>query len=347
MTTSRQKKRKTKTRRKILYTILIISMVLFSGVVVFATNLSLQTKNAINKIYEPLDKDINPKEEVENKIESAKAEDSAFTILLAGIENEEKAKYGRSDVLILATVNPKTEKISMVSVPRDSRVYIPDLGYQDKINHSYAFGGINYTINTLEDILDIPIDYYVSTDFQGFEDIVDTVGGVDVEVPFTFSAQLTGSLKWKKYTEGPMFLNGNEALAYVRMRKKDPQGDAGRNIRQKQVIQEIINKATSISNIGNIDDMIKDVGNNVKTNIPSSEYFSLIKTYQNLKSSPIEQLQLEGYDTTIRGVSYFIIDEDSLEETKKQLQLNLDDFGQNAQSEIPKTTTVHDLTIGK
>ncbi|TQR06265.1 LCP family protein [Psychrobacillus soli] len=347
MTTSRQKKRKTKTRRKILYTILIISMVLLSGVIVFATNLSLQTKNAMNKIYQPLDREKDPTKEAENKIENAKAEDSAFTILLAGIENEEKAKYGRSDVLILATINPKTEKISMVSIPRDSRVYVPDLGYQTKINHSYAFGGINYTINTLEEVLDIPIDYYVSTDFQGFEDIVDTVGGVDVEVPFTFSAQLTGSLKWKKYTEGPMFLNGNEALAYVRMRKKDPQGDAGRNIRQKQVIQEIINKATSISNIGNIDNMIKDVGNNVKTNIPSSEYFGLIKTYQNIKSSPIEQLQLKGYDTLIRGTSYFIIDEESLEEVKRQLQLNLDDFGQNAQSEMNKSTSVHDLTIGE
>ncbi|MFJ8064210.1 LCP family protein [Psychrobacillus sp. NPDC096426] len=347
MTTSRQKKRKTKTRRKILYTILIISMVLFSGVVVFATNLSLQTKNAINKIYEPLEKDKESKDDSISKLDNAKAEDSAFTILIAGIDNQEKAKYGRSDVLILATVNPKLEKISMVSIPRDSRVYIPDLGYQDKINHSYAFGGINYTINTLEKILDIPIDYYVSTDFQGFEDIVNTVGGVDVEVPFTFSAQLTGSLKWKKYTEGPMFLNGNEALAYVRMRKKDPQGDAGRNIRQKQVIQEIISKATSINNIGNIDDMIKDVGNNVKTNIPASEYFGLIKTYQNLKSSPIEQLKLEGYDTTIRGISYFIIDDDSLEDIKRQLKLNLDSFGQNAQSEMHKTTTVHDLTIGK
>ncbi|WP_260857992.1 LCP family protein [Bacillus sp. FJAT-22090] len=347
MTTSRQKKRKTKTRRKILYTILIISMILLSGVIVFATNLSLQTKNAMNKIYEPLERDKETKDDTTSKIDNAKAEDSAFTILLAGIENEEKAKYGRSDVLILATINPKTEKISLVSIPRDSRVYIPDLGYKDKINHSYANGGINYTINAVEELLDIPIDYYVSTDFKGFEDIVDTVGGVEVDVPFTFSAQLTGSLKWKKYTEGPMFLDGNEALAYVRMRKKDPQGDMGRNLRQKQVIQEIINKATSISNIANIDDMIKDVGNNVKTNIPSSEYFSLIKTYQNLKSSPIEQLQLEGDDTTIKGIYYFIPKEDSLEEIKRQLKLNLDDFGQNAQSEMNKSTTVHDLTIGE
>lgn len=347
MATSRQKKRKVKTRRRILYTILIVSMVLLSGVIVFATNLSYQTKNAMNKMYEPLEREKDTKDSMELKLENAKAEDSAFTILLAGIENQEKGKYGRSDVIIVATVNPKTKKISMVSIPRDARVYIPDIGYNDKINHSYANGGINYTINTVENLLDIPIDYYVSTDFQGFEDIVDTVGGIEVDVPFTFSAQLTGSLKWKKYTEGPMFLNGNEALAYVRMRKSDPQGDVGRNDRQKVVIQEIINKGTSLSNITKIDDMIEDVGNNVKTNIPSSEYLGLIKMYQNLKTSPIEQLHIEGKDTSIRGVYYFIPDEDSIEEVKEQLTLNLDDFGQNAQSETNQSKTLNDLSIGK
>ncbi|MDF2065846.1 LCP family protein [Bacillus sp. Cr_A10] len=348
MATSRRTKRKSKTKRKVLYTVLTVCMLLLSSVIVFAINLSLETKNATSKMYEPLDSEKEAKDDTTKKFENAKAEDSAFTILLAGIENQEEAKYGRADVLIVATINPKTEKISMVSLPRDMKVYIPDLGYKDKINHSYANGGINYTVNTVEELLDIPIDYYVSTDFQGFEDIVDTVGGVDVEVPFTFKAQLTGSLKWKTYTEGPMYLNGNEALAYVRMRKKDPQGDMGRNLRQKQVIEEIINKGTSISNITKIDDMIGDVGNNVKTNIPTSEYFGLIKMYQKIKSSPIEQLQIEGDNDTSSGYYYFIPREDSLEEVKNQLKLNLDDFGQNASSETNnKTTQVNDLSIGK
>ncbi|QEY20521.1 transcriptional regulator [Psychrobacillus sp. AK 1817] len=347
MTTSRQKNRKTKTRRKILYTILIVAMVLLSGVIVFATNLSFQTKNAVNKIYEPLEREEKTENEAIDKYDKAKAEDSAFTILLAGIENQEKAKYGRSDVLIVATVNPKTNKVSMVSIPRDTRVYIPDLGYNDKINHSYANGGINYTINTIEELLDIPIDYYVSTDFQGFEDIVDTVGGIEVDVPFTFKAQLTGSLKWKTYTQGTMDLNGNEALAYVRMRKSDPEGDLGRNKRQKQIIQEIIDKGTSLSNITKIDNMIEDIGNNVKTNIPSSEYFGLIKTYQKLKSTPFEQLQLKGYDDTRNGVYYFIPDEEALDEISEQLKLNLDDFGQNAKTELNQSTKITDLTIGE
>lgn len=345
MATSRHTKRIKKTRRKILYTVLIISMVLLSGVIVFATNLSLQTKNATANMYEPLERDQVDK--TNSKFESAKAEDSAFTLLLTGIENQEGATYGRSDVIIVATINPKTEKISMVSIPRDSKVFIPDLGYEDKINHSYANGGINYTINAVEELLDLTIDYYVSTDFQGFEDIVDTVGGIEVDVPFTFKAQLTDSLKWKTYTEGTMELNGNEALAYVRMRKTDPQGDMGRNLRQKEVIHEIINKGTSLSNITKIDDMINDVGDNVKTNIPTSEYLGLIKMYQNLKSSPIEQLQITGDDASIRGVYYFIPEEDSIEEVQQQLKLNLNDFGQNAQSELNKTKNTNDLTMGE
>lgn len=345
MATSRHTKRKKKTRRKILYTVLVISMLLLSGVIVFATNLSLQTKNATANMYEPLERD--KEEDTKSKFESAIAEDSAFTFLLAGIENQEGATYGRSDVIIVATINPKTEKISMVSIPRDSKVYIPDLGYEDKINHSYANGGINYTINAVEELLDLKIDYYVSTDFQGFEDIVDTVGGIEVDVPFTFKAQLTDSLKWKTFTEGTMDLNGNEALAYVRMRKTDPQGDMGRNLRQKDVIQEIINKGTSLSNITKIDDMIADVGNNVKTNIPTSQYLGLIKMYQNLKSSPIEQLQISGDDATIRGIYYFIPEEESIEEIQQQLKLNLDDFGQNAQSDLNKTKNVNNLTLGE
>ncbi|MEI4768074.1 LCP family protein [Psychrobacillus sp. FJAT-51614] len=337
MATSRITNRKSKKKRKTLYTILIIATLLLSGAIVLAINLSIETKNATSKMYKALDRD------KVNEDNSIKAEDSAFTLLLAGIERDEGEKYGRSDMLIVATVNPRAKKISMVNIPRDTRVFIEELGMEDKINHAYSLGGMNSTINTMENLLDIPIDYYVSTDFQGFEDIVDTVGGVDVEVPFTFKAQLTGSLKWKTYTKGKMFLNGNEALAYVRMRKSDLEGDKGRNTRQKQVIQEVITKATSFSNITKVDDMMKDVGENVRTNIPSSKYIGLIKMYQTIKSSPIEQLQLDGTNQKAyselekKQVWYFFPDEESLNKLKETLIINLDNSGQNAQSKISTT----------
>lgn len=348
MAPSRLTKLKSMKKRKTLFTILIVSMLLVSSVIVFAIKLSLETKNAASKMFEPLVGDTEDNGEI-----IPRAEGSAFTILLAGIEHKEEEKYGRSDMLIVATVNPKTQKISMVSIPRDTMVYIEELGYEDKINHAYSSGGMNYTVNTLQKLLDIPINYYVSTDFQGFEDIVDTIGGVDVDVPFTFKAQLTESLKWKTYTKGPMFLNGNEALAYVRMRKKDPEGDKGRNLRQKQVIQDVINKATSLNKITKIDDMIRDVGNNVKTNIPTSEYLGLMKMYQKIKTSPIEQLHLEGIDKKLydkkekKDIWFFFPYDDSLNELKEILKLNLDDSGQNAQSDINETKEVKHLSKGE
>ena len=127
-----------------------------------------------------------------------------------------------------------------------------------------------------------------------------------------------------------MFLNGNEALAYVRMRKSDPQGDMGRNNRQRDVIKEIVDKGTSITSITKIDDMIEDVGNNVKSNIPPNSYLSFIKMYKSLNSVPIEQYKLEGSDEYINGGYYFRIDEESLTEITDKLNLILDDNGQAA-----------------
>ena len=298
MSTTRRMNRKNKKNSKAKIIILSICMLMVSAVIIYAIDLVIDTKNATSKIYEPIVN--NTKQASEKTIDKVKAtlrEDFDF---VNKAETQEGATFGRSDVLIVITVNPKTDKISMVSLPRDSLVYIPDLDREAKINHSYAKGGINYTINTVEELLDIPIDYYVSTDFEGFEDIVDTLGGIDVDVPFTFKAQLTKSLEWKTYTEGDMFLNGNEALAYVRMRKSDPQGDMGRNNRQRDVIKEIVDKGTSITSITKIDDMIEDVGNNVKSNIPPNSYLSFIKMYKSLNSVPIEQYKLEGSDEYIK-----------------------------------------------
>lgn len=345
MATSRRAKQKNRMKRKIIYTVVIASIFFLSGVIVFATYLTLKANKATTQMFVPLDRD---QEEAENT--KLKTKESTFTLLLAGIEHEEGEKYGRSDMLLLATVNPTIKKISMVNIPRDTRIYLEKLGNEDKINRAYSIGGMNDTIYTLEKLLDIPIDYYISTDFQGFEDIVDTVGGVDVDVPFTFKAQLTESLQWKTYTKGPMFLNGKEALAYVRMRKTDPEGDAGRNVRQKQVIQDIINKATSLSNITKIDDMIQDVGNNVQTNIPPSEYFGLLKMYQKLKTSPIEQLHLKGEDRkqyneeAKKDIWYFFPDDDSLNELIETLKLNLADSIQSNQTEANTTKEENDLT---
>ncbi|MDQ0218430.1 LCP family protein [Peribacillus cavernae] len=237
-----------------------------------------------------------------------------FSILLAGIENQDGSK-GRADVLLLITVNPKTEQVFMMSIPRDSRVYVPEKGYNTKINHTYGYeGGIESTIPIVEEMMDVPVDYFVTTNFEGFEDIVDTLGGVKVDVPFTFRGQLTGSHRYKTFNKGPMELNGNEALAFVRMRKSDPKGDAGRNERQQQVIKAIIDKGTSFGSITKVDDLMDDLGENVKTNIRPSKVVNFVRLYSKLKNTEVQNIQIEGTNETINGASYFIPDEESIQQ---------------------------------
>ncbi|WP_277584741.1 LCP family protein [Psychrobacillus antarcticus] len=329
---TRNSKRIGKNKKNLKYIIFVISTLLLVGVISFGVNLILETKKATTKMFEPLIRD----EDVQSDKPELKT--TPFSLLVAGIDENKGETYGRSDMLLLVTVHPNLGKISMVNIPRDTRVYVEELEREDKVNHTYSNGGIDYTINALEKLLEIPIDFYVSTNFQGFEDIVDTLGGIEVDVPFTVNIQMADTLEWKTYIEGPMVLKGNEALAYVRMRKKDPEGDIGRNKRQKQVIQEILNESTSFSSISKLDDLIKNVGDNVKTNISTSDYWSFIQLSQQLKGSPIDQLTLEGYDERIysktegKELWFFIPNEDSLEQLKSSLQTNL---GKETPKNIP------------
>lgn len=333
MSKSRSKRRKSKKKQFWRVSVLVILLLLISGGSYFAYNVVYQAKKASDNIYQEIDR-----EKVKNhRTEEVKVTKDPFNILLLGIE--EQGGGQRADVLLLLTVNPQTEEISMLSIPRDTKTFVPDAGRETKITESFSYGGIESTIETIDGLLDVPIDYYITTNFEGFEDIVDTLGGVTVNVPFTFKAQLTDSLKWKTFYEGPMDLNGNEALAYVRMRKKDPMGDKGRNDRQKEVIKAIVDKGTSFGAITKIEDIMIDLGENVKTNIPPSQFASFIKLYTKLKNSEIQNLTVEGIDQTINGISFFIPDEESLAELSTTLNNSLDSSQKSYSSDSQTSQT--------
>lgn len=318
MSVSRSVRRKKKKLRVMRLFVLLFVFCLIGGGSYFAYDILYNAKKASDSIFQELD----PKKVANYRDEDIKITKDPFTVLLVGVDNQ--GGGGRSDVLMLATVNPKTKEVYLLSIPRDTRTYLPEVGYETKINHSYSHGGIEATINAVSKLLDIPIDYYITTNFKGFEDIVDTLGGVTVDVPFTFKSQLTDSLKWKTFYKGKMELNGNEALAYVRMRKKDPKGDLGRNERQQQVIKAIVDKGTSFSSITKIDDVLEKLGENVKTNIPPSKFASFIKLYTELKNKNIKHLVLEGYDRYIDGVYYYVPSEESITEVSSILRSTLD-----------------------
>lgn len=140
-----------------------------------------------------------------------------FSVLLLGVD-ERANDVGRSDTIVVLTVNPAKHSILMFNIPRDTRTEIIGRGSEDKINHAYAFGGVNMSIQTVEHLLGSPIDYYVKANMEGFSSIIDLLGGVDVTNSFEFTYE------GKVFEQGNIHLSGEEALLFSRMRYDDPRG---------------------------------------------------------------------------------------------------------------------------
>ncbi|MBA4541792.1 LCP family protein [Thermoactinomyces daqus] len=231
-----------------------------------------------------------------------------FTVLLIGTDQRGHTANWRSDVLILAAVNPKTKSIKLVSIPRDVYTEIPNSGgVKTKINAAPYYGyksGVGQVQNirlAIEHVLHIPVDYYARINFQGFEDIVDALNGVDVNVKFPFHQAAIGG-KMVYFEPGEHHLNGSEALAYVRMRHQDPKGDLGRNERQREVISALINKMASAEGVFNFGDVMKAVGNNFEMSFQATDIPALIELYRSIPQQNIETLQANVTFEKIPGV---------------------------------------------
>lgn len=247
------------------------------------------------------------------------------SILFVGVDDSENRGQGsensRSDALILATLNNTTKTIKMLSIPRDSYVYIPEVGYEDKITHAHALGGTKATIETVEELFDIPIDYYVRMNFNAFIDVVDALGGIEVEVPYALHELDEFDRRTINLQPGIQHLNGKEALALARTRKQDT--DIERGKRQQEILKAIIKQVASASSITKYDDVIKAIGNNMKTDMTFDEMKSFL-SYLSQGMPRIDSLTLDGDDDMSTGVYYYKLDEDSVEEVKNTLKNHLD-----------------------
>lgn len=254
-----------------------------------------------------------------------------FTILIMGIEDyATDGQNGRTDSLMFATVNPKTKKVSLMSIPRDSRVPIVGKGKEDKINAAHAYGGEEMAIKTVEGFLKVPVDHYIKIDFQGFKGIVDAVGGVTVDVPFDFWERSDVDYYKKiQFKQGQQNLNGEEALAYVRMRKQDPNGDYGRAARQRQLLAAVAQKLNSTSTVFKIKDLTTVVGKYIKTDIPISDGLALYNKLSGFDPSTIQTLKLEGEDKKIGGIYYFLPDPISVETVRNEIEKELGEKAKN------------------
>lgn len=225
-----------------------------------------------------------------------------FTVLVLGVDQRDNDR-GRSDAMILLAVNPANKSILMFNIPRDTRTTIVGHGTIDKINHAYAFGGVDMSIRTVENFLQFPINYYIKVNMEGFSRIIDSLGGVDVMNTLQFDYE------GYHFAKGEITLNGEEALAFSRMRYEDPRGDLGRNERQREILRELIDKSLKISTVFKLQKILDEVGASVKTDISFEEMKTFIKDYRT-KLKKIEQVEVKGNGQKINGIWYYMVNEE-------------------------------------
>lgn len=310
-----QKRRiKKKRRRRFFIYLIIIGLISSVGLYVFNSYSSLM------EMYSGFTRDKSKLRAVNVEITK-----EPFSVLIMGIEDyATDGQNGRTDSLMFATINPKTQNVSIMSIPRDSRVTIAGKNKKDKINAAHAYGGEKMALETVEGFLGVPVDHYVKIDFKGFKGIVDAVGGITVDVPFDFEERSDiDYYKLIQFKQGKQELNGEEALAYVRMRKQDPNGDHGRADRQRQVLAAVASKLNSTSTVFKIKELAEVVGKYIKTDIPVSDGLALYTKLSGFDPSNIQTIQLKGEDKKLNDIYYFIPDEVGLQDVRNTILANL------------------------
>lgn len=240
-------------------------------------------------------------------------EKRSISVLLLGIDRQ-GGEQGRSDSMIVMTLNPETDEGAMLSIPRDTKTDIVGRGVRDKINHAYAFGGAEMAMDSVEALLDIPIDYVVEADMDAFTEIIDTLGGITVMNNFAFSTD------GYTFPIGEVELNGESALSYARMRYEDPNGDFGRQERQRAVVTAIVEKGRTDFSVDTVTRLLEVAGNHAKTNIEFNELVTLSTDYmKSFRNASI--LRIEGTGgVESDGIYYWNPDSASLTDVQNELK---------------------------
>ena len=302
---------------------------------------------------------------VENELVEQKDLSEPFTILVMGVDQEGEGLPAtfNGDALMLLTFNPNTLNTTVISIPRDSYVPISCMGNRkNKITHA-GWGGDNCFIRTIGNLFDVKIDYYFKINFAGVVSFIDAIGGVEIEVPYSFCEQ-NSNREWGKNTvfveEGLNLLNGEQALAFMRHRKKTPYmnsycgskyvqnasywNDFTRGVNQQTVLTAVMNKlANEVNSFSTIETLLNTISNNSKTNMSTETIFSLYnlgkdslkKINTTSKVFSMQRLHLSGHDAMIYDYSYlhnkgnrlvlynFALYDDSLAAVIEAMKINL------------------------
>lgn len=282
---------KKKKHKKIWYVlgIIIVLLALFLG------KIYLDAKNTVNNMQQEAGNSESLKQANQNVRQG-----KPISILLLGTDDgalDRASQGGLTDTMMVMTLNPSKKSGVMMSLERDSYVDIAGQGTKAKLNSAYSYG-VDTAIQTVEQLLNIPIDFYATINMQGLQDLVNAVGGVTVDsnIAFTFDGYT--------FEKGPNKIEtGAEALAFTRMRKEDPEGDYGRQRRQRALVNAIMKKMGSITSIAHYKEILDTVQKNMKTDMSWSTMVALGTKYRRCFNN-MENDYLHGTDFMQDGISY-------------------------------------------
>lgn len=295
------KKKKRRKRRRWKVLLFVVALIfLIGGVYLYTIYNEVRTtvNQDLHEDVTSIDTD-QTKEKVDNK--------EPLNILLLGVDEREN-DVGRSDTMIVMTLDPNNDQMQMVSIPRDTYAEIAGDGRMTRINHAYAYGGSDMAVNTVENFLDIELDYYIRVNMEGLSQVVDAVNGITVNNDRAFTS---GNFNFEK---GEIKLDGREALAFVRMRKNDPNGDLGRNERQRQVIQGIIDKGARLDAVNKVGDVMDVLGDNVSTNMQFADMRRLVTNYSSARKNSTTY-QMEGDNFRENGMYLINMSDEEVQKT--------------------------------
>lgn len=246
-----------------------------------------------------------------------------LNVVIIGIDAREGDEVSRSDSLMVAHVDEAHKSVKLISVPRDSYVYIPDVGRQDKITHAYAYGGIEGTIETMEFLFETDFEYYIEVDFGKMIELVDSIGGIELTPTATFCEMNENDEDGSYcFEEGvTVQMDGGMALAYSRHRKSD--SDLFRAARQQEVIKAMVSKVKD-SGVMGMYSFYQDVESISDTNVDLWKIFG----YSDMAFHDFEFTQevAEGQDAYLyddyygQELYYFMMDETWLNTAIQEIQ---------------------------
>lgn len=225
-----------------------------------------------------------------------KVKNGIFNVYISGIDTSGNiTNVARSDANIIATINTNTHEVLLTSIPRDYYVTLHSYGAKDKLTHTGIYG-INETVKTIEDLLNIDINYYVRVNFTTVIKLVDTLGGIDIQSDYSFSTINDGGTKTYTFTKGNNHINGEEALAFSRERNSFADGDNQRVKNQQKVIEAIIKKVLNSNTIlTKYTSILNSLEGCFQTNIKQDEISILVKgQLNNMSSWKIKSNSLTG-----------------------------------------------------